>query len=117
MSDRHAQCDGEVSVHCRQELHTQAYLGVPTGKNPDNLNLACVEAMWWAHQSVIGFVDDVLLSMDKYAGAPLCIHITLSSITQNCFWTHIDMDIFSCFGNLLIPFNYTLYNQKLTFFS
>jgi hypothetical protein len=45
MSVMHPQYDGEVCVHCQQELHTQAYLGVPTGKNLDYSNLACVEAM------------------------------------------------------------------------
>jgi hypothetical protein len=29
------------------ELHTQGFLGVPTGKNPDDSNLASVEAMQW----------------------------------------------------------------------
>jgi hypothetical protein len=31
----------------QQELHTQGYLDVPTGRNPDDSNLARVEAMQW----------------------------------------------------------------------
>jgi hypothetical protein len=27
-SDRHPQCDGELSLHCQQELHTQRFLGL-----------------------------------------------------------------------------------------
>jgi hypothetical protein len=45
-SDRHPQCD--VSLRCQQELHTQGLLGVPTGKNPEDSNLAGVETMQWA---------------------------------------------------------------------
>jgi hypothetical protein len=44
--DRHPQYD-EVSLRCQQELHTQGVLGVPTGKNPEDSNLASVEAMQW----------------------------------------------------------------------
>jgi hypothetical protein len=46
-SDRHPQCDGEVPLRCQQELHTQGSLGVSTGKNPEDSNLASVEAMQW----------------------------------------------------------------------
>jgi hypothetical protein len=35
--DRHPQYDGEVPLHCQQELHTQ-------GKNPQDSSLASVEA-------------------------------------------------------------------------
>jgi hypothetical protein len=33
---RHPQCDGEVPLRCQQVLHTQEFLGVHTGKNPDD---------------------------------------------------------------------------------
>jgi hypothetical protein len=46
-SDRHPQCDGEVPLHCQQELHTQRVSRVPTGKNPDDSNLASMEVMQW----------------------------------------------------------------------
>jgi hypothetical protein len=46
-SDRHPQCDGEVSLRCQQELHTQGVVGVPTGKYSEDSNLAGVEAMQW----------------------------------------------------------------------
>jgi hypothetical protein len=36
-----------VPLRCQQELHTQGFLGVPTGKNPEDSNLASVEAMQW----------------------------------------------------------------------
>jgi hypothetical protein len=48
-SDRHPQWDGEVPLRCQQELHTQGFLGVPTGKIPEDSNLASVEAMQWVH--------------------------------------------------------------------
>jgi hypothetical protein len=28
--DRHVKCDGEVPLHCQQELHTQGFYFVPT---------------------------------------------------------------------------------------
>jgi hypothetical protein len=34
-------------VKCEQELHTQVYLGVPTGKNPEDSSPVSVEAMQW----------------------------------------------------------------------
>jgi hypothetical protein len=45
--DTHPQCDGEVPLRCQQELHAQGVLGVPTGKNPEDSNLAGVVAMQW----------------------------------------------------------------------
>jgi hypothetical protein len=39
--------DGEVPLHCQQELHTLGFLDVLTGKNPKDSNLASVEAMQW----------------------------------------------------------------------
>jgi hypothetical protein len=45
-SDRHPQCD--VSLCCQQELCTQGFFGVPTGKDPEDSNLTWnVEAMQW----------------------------------------------------------------------
>jgi hypothetical protein len=43
----HPQRDGEVPLCCQQKLRTQGYLGVPKGKNPEDSNLASVEAMQW----------------------------------------------------------------------
>jgi hypothetical protein len=43
----HPQFDGEVPLHCQQELHTHGFLGVSTGKNPEDSNLASAEAMQW----------------------------------------------------------------------
>jgi hypothetical protein len=45
-SDRHPQCN-EVPLHCQQELHAQGFLGIPTGRNPEDSNLASVEVMQW----------------------------------------------------------------------
>jgi hypothetical protein len=39
---RHPQCNGEVLLHCQQELCMQGFLGVPTDKNPEDSNLASV---------------------------------------------------------------------------
>jgi hypothetical protein len=36
-----------VTLDCQLEQHTQSYLGVHTGKNPEESNLASVEAMQW----------------------------------------------------------------------
>jgi hypothetical protein len=36
-----------VHLHCQQELHTQGFLGVRTGKNREDSNLVSVEAMQW----------------------------------------------------------------------
>jgi hypothetical protein len=36
-----------VPLRYQQELHLQGFLGVPVGKNPDDSNLACMEAMQW----------------------------------------------------------------------
>jgi hypothetical protein len=38
--DRHPQCDGEATLLCQQELHTQGFLSVCTGTNPEDSNLA-----------------------------------------------------------------------------
>jgi hypothetical protein len=43
-----AQCHGEVPLRCQQAMHTQRCLGVPTGKNPEDDNLASMEAVQWA---------------------------------------------------------------------
>jgi hypothetical protein len=45
--DRHPHCDSEVSLRCEQELHTQWFFGVATGKNPEDSNLASLVAMQW----------------------------------------------------------------------
>jgi hypothetical protein len=37
----------EVPLSCQQKLHTQGFLDVPTAKNPEDPNLASVEAMQW----------------------------------------------------------------------
>jgi hypothetical protein len=47
--DKHPQCDGEVLLGCQQELHTQGFLGVLTGKNPEDSIVPSVEAMQWIH--------------------------------------------------------------------
>jgi hypothetical protein len=36
----HSQCDGEMPLHHQQKLHTQGFFGVPTGKNPEDSNVA-----------------------------------------------------------------------------
>jgi hypothetical protein len=36
-----------MPLRCQQELHTQGFSGVSTGKNPEDSNLASVEAMQW----------------------------------------------------------------------
>jgi hypothetical protein len=36
-----------VLLRCKEVLHTQGFLVVPTGKNPEDSNLTCVEAMQW----------------------------------------------------------------------
>jgi hypothetical protein len=45
--ERHPQCDGKMPLRCQQELHIQDVLGISTGKNPKDSNLAIVEAMQW----------------------------------------------------------------------
>jgi hypothetical protein len=42
-----AQYNGDIPLHCHQELNTQVILGVPTGKNPEDSNEASMEAMQW----------------------------------------------------------------------
>jgi hypothetical protein len=37
----------QVPLCCQQELHSQGFLGVPIGKNPEDSVLASVEAMQW----------------------------------------------------------------------
>jgi hypothetical protein len=44
---RHPQCDGEMSLRCQEEPHTQGCSGVPTGKNPEDSSQASVEVMQW----------------------------------------------------------------------
>jgi hypothetical protein len=44
--DRHPQCS-EVPLHYQQELHAEGFLSIPTGRNPEDSNLASVEAMQW----------------------------------------------------------------------
>jgi hypothetical protein len=36
-----------VPLRCQQKLHTQEILNVSTGKNPEDSNLAGMEAMQW----------------------------------------------------------------------
>jgi hypothetical protein len=43
----HPQCDGEVPLCCQQKLHAQGRLCIRTGRNPEDSNLAGVEAMQW----------------------------------------------------------------------
>jgi hypothetical protein len=44
---RHPQCDGEVPLRCQQGLHTQGFVGVPTGESPEDSSQVSVEAMQW----------------------------------------------------------------------
>jgi hypothetical protein len=37
----------EMPLRCQQELHTQRFLDIPTGKNPEDSNLASAETMQW----------------------------------------------------------------------
>jgi hypothetical protein len=37
-----------VLLPSKQEVYTKWFLGVPRGKNPEDSNLAIVEAMLWA---------------------------------------------------------------------
>jgi hypothetical protein len=53
--NRHQQCDVEGPLRCQQEVHTQRFLGVPTGKNPEDSNLVSREATQWVlHYLSIG---------------------------------------------------------------
>jgi hypothetical protein len=36
-----------VPLRYEEELHIHGFLGVPTGKNPEDSNLATVEAIQW----------------------------------------------------------------------
>jgi hypothetical protein len=47
-SDRHPQCDGEVSLCCQQKLYTQGLLGITTNKNAEDSNAVwSAVAMHW----------------------------------------------------------------------
>jgi hypothetical protein len=59
-----------VPLSCQQELHKQEFSNVPTGKNPEDSNLAwSVEAMHWflLHLSIvmIGVIENVSHSKAK----------------------------------------------------
>jgi hypothetical protein len=57
-----------VPLCCQQELPTQRFLGVPTGKNPENSNLVSIEVMQWVllYLSImIGVTENIWCSMDK----------------------------------------------------
>jgi hypothetical protein len=43
--ERHTQCDRDVPLLCQQELYTQGFLDVPTGRKPEDSNLESVETM------------------------------------------------------------------------
>jgi hypothetical protein len=121
-SDRHPKCDGEVPLRCQQELDTQGCLGVPTGKNPGDSNVASVEAMQWAllYLSIGHDIGNI-----SYSAAKIC-RSTIMHVQHSCscksqikyFRTHVDMDISFSFGiwNSCPNFSahfiyYTLYNK------
>jgi hypothetical protein len=105
-----------VPLCCQQELNTQRFLGVPTGKNPEDSNLAIMEAMQWAlvYLSVlIGVIENI-----SHSTANRSRQYSFSYKSEiKCFGTHVDMDIFLVLvcGNraqsLSAPFLYTLYSM------
>jgi hypothetical protein len=57
-----------VPLHCKKELHTQRFLVVPTGKSPEESNLASVEAMPWVlsylcPSVMIGVIENITHSI------------------------------------------------------
>jgi hypothetical protein len=91
-----------VPLRCQQELHTQGFLGVPTGKNPEDSNPAIVEAMQWVLLSLtIGHdIENISHSAAKMCRSTI-MHVQYSFSYNSqikCFRTYVDMDIISCFG-------------------
>jgi hypothetical protein len=101
-SDRHPQCDGEVSLRCQQELHTQGFPGVPTGKNPEDSSQVTVEAMQWVLLYMSIGHDSVTENMSHSTGK-MCRSTIIHSFSSNSqitckrFRKHVVMVVFSCF--------------------
>jgi hypothetical protein len=95
-SDRHPQCNGEVPLRCQQELHTQGFPGVPTGKHPEDSNLMSVEAMQWVllYLSVGHDIENISHSAAKMCQStvmhvPHSWSVSGTSITGNIRKEHI----------------------------
>jgi hypothetical protein len=71
-------------MRCQQELQTQGCLGVPTGKTPDDSNLAGVEAMQWVllylsigHDIILSVITHKLNVFRTYVDTVACIAVAV----------------------------------------
>jgi hypothetical protein len=74
-------------VKCQQELHrpTRGFLAVPTGKNPEDSNLASVEAMQWVllYLSIGHDIENISHSAVKISRSTI-MHVPHSC--SDCQW-------------------------------
>jgi hypothetical protein len=80
-SDRHPKCDGEVPLRCLEELHTQGLLSAPTGKNPEDSNVASVEAIKWV---LLRLSIDHDIENISHSAAKMC-RSTMMHVPHSCF--------------------------------
>jgi hypothetical protein len=97
-SGRHARWD--VPLHCQQERHTKGCLEVPTGKNPEDSNLADSGTSSTFPLVTIGVVKNISRNTAKMCRSTIThVQYSFSYNSQiKCSWTDINMDISSCFG-------------------
>jgi hypothetical protein len=88
-SDRLSQCNREMPLCCQQELHTQEFLGVLTGKIAENSNPSSMEAMQSfllylsvSHDSVIGNMSHSTAKMCW--STPFVYHIHALTASGKC---------------------------------
>jgi hypothetical protein len=103
-----------VPLRCQQELLTQGFLGVSTGKNPEDSNLASVEAMQWAllYLSIGHDIENISHSAAKCAGAPTCIPSAVThklNVSGHMLMRTFVLWFVDLVPSLSAPFSYILY--------
>jgi hypothetical protein len=72
-----------MPLRCQQVLHMskQEFLGVPTGKDPEDSNLASVEAMQWVllYLSIGHDIENI-----SHSSAKMC-RSTIMHVPHSCF--------------------------------
>jgi hypothetical protein len=128
-SDRHPQCDGEVTLRCQQELHTQGLLGDTTSKNPEGTNVVSVETMQWVRLylsigHMIRVTENISHSTAETCRSPL-MHVLqlnrswhiLSAITQKCpdtCWYRVSFGTWNLFPKFVCTFHLHTYVHSIS---
>jgi hypothetical protein len=86
LTDRHPQCDGKVTLCCKQELHSLGVSGVLKRKNQEDSNLATVQNMYWFPYSQTVMTQRTFRTIElRRAGTPpLTFHVHSLGISGTC---------------------------------